>query len=148
MIFASTKFNINVAYNISIHKKNPKSSNSISLSLFLGHLARHMLIHLNQKSLICHQCGKGFNIFSNLNAHLRRHAGYKPHVCEVCKASFIDRTRLRLHMRTHTGERPFGCTICDKRFSDRYYMKIHMRLHVSLFFSFDLRDLHTSVSTK
>lgn len=45
-----------------------------------GHLARHMMIHLNEKSFICHECGKGFNLSVNLNAHLRRHAGYKPHV--------------------------------------------------------------------
>lgn len=95
------------------------------------HLARHMLIHLNQKSFICHECGKGFNMFLNLNQHLKRHAGYKPHVCEVCKASFIDKSRLTLHMRTHTGERPYGCTMCEKRFADRYYLKIHIRSHVS-----------------
>lgn len=79
-------------------------------------------------------CGKGFNLFINLNAHLRRHIGYKPHSCDVCKASFMDRTRLRLHMRTHTGERPFECTVCDKKFADRYYLKVHTRLHVRLKF--------------
>lgn len=86
---------------IPINKLNTVSNAHI---VFLGHLRRHMLIHLNEKSFICHICGKGFNLFINLNAHLRRHAGYKPHECDVCKATFIDKTRLRLHMRTHTGE--------------------------------------------
>lgn len=85
---------------------------TIHNTLFAGHLRRHKLIHLNEKSFICDQCGKGFNLFINLNAHIRRHIGFKPHICDICKASFLDKTRLKMHMRTHTGERPFGnlCT--------------------------------------
>lgn len=44
--------------------------------LFTGHLRRHKLIHDNEKSFVCHVCGKAFNLFINLNAHIKRHIGF------------------------------------------------------------------------
>lgn len=43
---------------------------------FSGHLKRHKLIHLNEKSFVCHICGKAFNLVINMNAHIRRHIGF------------------------------------------------------------------------
>lgn len=99
--------------------------------LFAGHLRRHKRIHLNEKSFVCHICGKGFNICNYLTIHMKRHTGEKPYNCEVCHKNFINSSKLKRHFRMHTGERPYSCNVCNKSFAQREYLNTHMRIHVS-----------------
>ena len=47
-------------------------------------LKKHLLIHTEEKSYQCPQCGKTFATESYLNSHMTRHTGVRPHSCELC----------------------------------------------------------------
>lgn len=98
----------------------------------LGHLRRHMYIHVNEKAYVCHVCGKGFNIFNYLTIHMKRHTNDRPFECEVCSKQFFNKTKLKRHFRVHTGEKPYNCSVCNKNFAQREYLTTHMRTHVCI----------------
>jgi uncharacterized Zn-finger protein len=78
----------------------------------------------------CEVCGKGFPYASYLARHVVMHSEEKPHVCETCDRGFSRTHHLVQHMRVHTGEKPYVCETCGLTFADSSSRRRHVRTHM------------------
>ena len=53
------------------------------------------------RSHTCHECGKGFKSWLELEKHSKTHNGERPFRCEVCQKGFIQKIHLQTHMLRH-----------------------------------------------
>ena len=63
-------------------------------------LAKHRLIHSNERKYACHLCDKSFKRQDHLNGHLLTHQDKKPFECKVpgCEKSYCDSRSLKRHV--------------------------------------------------
>lgn len=63
-------------------------------------LAKHRLIHSNERKYACHLCDKSFKRQDHLNGHLQTHQERKPFVCKApgCDKSYCDSRSLKRHV--------------------------------------------------
>ncbi|CAD7692223.1 unnamed protein product [Nyctereutes procyonoides] len=76
-------------------------------------LSIHKAVHSGEKSDICKECGKDFDLDSVLPQHHGPRTGEKPihteekpYKCEECGRAFTQYSTLTQHHRIHTGEKP------------------------------------------
>ena len=65
-------------------------------------LAKHRLIHSNERKYACTQCEKSFKRQDHLNGHMLTHAEKKPFECRVpnCDKSYCDSRSLKRHVES------------------------------------------------
>lgn len=65
-------------------------------------LAKHRLIHSNERKYSCHLCDKSFKRQDHLNGHLMTHSDKKPFVCRApgCDKSYCDSRSLKRHVES------------------------------------------------
>lgn len=65
-------------------------------------LAKHRLIHSNERKYACHLCDKSFKRQDHLNGHLLTHQDKKPFVCKApgCDKSYCDSRSLKRHVES------------------------------------------------
>jgi uncharacterized Zn-finger protein len=65
-------------------------------------LAKHRLIHSNERKYACHLCDKSFKRQDHLNGHLLTHQEKKPFVCKApgCDKSYCDSRSLKRHVES------------------------------------------------
>ncbi|XP_068081329.1 zinc finger protein 836 [Anabrus simplex] len=78
----------------------------------------------------CSICGRVFNVRASLARHFILHSQDRPHSCTLCNKSFKSKATLLNHTARHTTERPFNCTTCGKSFRLSFDLKRHMLLHL------------------
>ena len=95
-----------------------------------GALAKHLVIHRDQKPFRCDQCHLQFNQNRDLKSHkMQKHTLQRPHVCGICAKGFVHKFYLMEHMNYHTGEREFQCNFCGKTFPAQSALTKHMKRH-------------------
>ena len=104
----------------------------------LAKLEKHIETHLQEKTHLCSECGKGFYNPWSLNQHLCSHSvkstkpsnSVKSQVCPLCCKTFASHAYMRRHMLTiHEDRRPHKCTQCGKAFRDVSRLNLHSRTH-------------------
>uniref|UniRef100_A0A8C5PXP9 C2H2-type domain-containing protein n=1 Tax=Leptobrachium leishanense TaxID=445787 RepID=A0A8C5PXP9_9ANUR len=93
------------------------------------YLARHNIIHKVETPFKCTYCGKGFVEASSFARHEMIHTGEKPFQCNECGKCFNRASSLAQHKMIHTGEKPFKCTECGKGFNRASYLATHKMIH-------------------
>jgi uncharacterized Zn-finger protein len=65
-------------------------------------LAKHRLIHSNERKYTCHLCDKSFKRQDHLNGHLLTHQDKKPFECKApgCDKSYCDSRSLKRHVES------------------------------------------------
>ena len=82
-----------------------------------------------EKSHVCQECGKKFVSKSVLAKHTMLHKNERPFQCTLCSKTFVQKSHLKVHEAKHTGERPFLCLECGKSFTTKQHLKEHSKLH-------------------
>jgi len=79
----------------------------------------------------CSQCGKGFSSSSALAKHKLIHSDERRYVCQLCSKGFKRQDHLNGHMITHRDKKPYECSFsdCDKSYSDMRSLKRHLENH-------------------
>mmetsp|Transcript_4761 Transcript_4761/g.8896 ORF Transcript_4761/g.8896 Transcript_4761/m.8896 type:complete len:239 (-) Transcript_4761:25-741(-) len=107
-------------------------------------LARHMLVHTQEKNFKCTYCDRTFTHNCNRKIHERIHTGEKPYKCSLCSFSAAQLGNMKTHMRLkHKHILPdqyclsldsdqSTCRICSKSFTSNMALKLHMTCHQSL----------------
>eukprot|EP01083_Nonionella_stella_P085228 236213_1 len=91
-------------------------------------LKTHCLIHNEERTFHCEQCGKCFKQKVGLCEHIRRvHDKVKRYTCDVCSKQFYQKSDWIAHKRIHSGEKPYKCSICGKAFAVKCNLTIHNR---------------------
>ncbi|MPC51348.1 Zinc finger and SCAN domain-containing protein 2 [Portunus trituberculatus] len=77
----------------------------------------------------CPECHKTFALRSRLARHALVHRQDKQFVCSICKKEFCRKDDLKCHERVHTGEKPYSCHHCGRTFRYASNCRSHMRVH-------------------
>ncbi|XP_078049031.1 uncharacterized protein LOC144476200 [Augochlora pura] len=90
-------------------------------------LDRHKQLHIEQRNIICEQCGKTFTSISILNDHvLYVHNKERHFVCDECGKTFKRNSLLKRHKLSHQQHRPFVCMQCSTAFKRSHHLTRHM----------------------
>ncbi|KAM9557310.1 uncharacterized protein ACIB01_008579 [Guaruba guarouba] len=94
-----------------------------------SNLIEHQRMHTREKPFSCTECGQNFQHRSYLIQHQRIHTGERPYECSECGKRFRVSSNLIRHQVTHTGEKPYKCAECGKSFSRNPQLIQHQRVH-------------------
>ncbi|XP_076171358.1 uncharacterized protein LOC143148673 [Ptiloglossa arizonensis] len=90
-------------------------------------LDRHKQLHVEQRNIVCEQCGKTFTSVSILNDHvLYVHNKERQFICEECGKAFKRNSLLKRHKLSHQQYRPFACMQCSTAFKRSHHLTRHM----------------------
>ncbi|XP_015437907.1 PREDICTED: endothelial zinc finger protein induced by tumor necrosis factor alpha [Dufourea novaeangliae] len=90
-------------------------------------LCRHKQLHIEQRNIVCEQCGKTFTSVSILNDHvLYMHNKERQFICEECGKTFKRNSLLKRHKLSHQQYRPFACIQCNTAFKRSHHLTRHM----------------------
>lgn len=89
-------------------------------------LNSHLIVHSNEKKLLCDECGYSTSHLKTLRAHQLSHTGFLFR-CTTSGCSYTSRRKenLKIHMATHKNETPFVCEVCGHRFSQNKNLKVN-----------------------
>lgn len=104
------KFNVASPLNVNLNDLNGPASNGAG------------------NSLTCTDCGKDFSNKSALAKHRLIHSNERKYSCTLCDKSFKRQDHLNGHMMTHQEKKPFECKApgCDKSYCDSRSLKRHV----------------------
>jgi hypothetical protein len=76
----------------------------------------------------CPECGKVFTNKSALAKHRLVHSDERKYTCHICEKSFKRQDHLNGHLLTHSDKKPFECRApgCDKSYCDSRSLKRHV----------------------
>lgn len=88
-------------------------------------LNSHLIVHSDEKKLLCDECGYSTSHLKTLRAHQLSHTGFLFR-CTTSGCSYTSRRKenLKIHMATHKNETPFVCEVCGHRFSQNKNLKV------------------------
>ncbi|KAK9296927.1 hypothetical protein QLX08_009188 [Tetragonisca angustula] len=114
-----------------IHKEEKKFTCNIYGCTFQcarkSDLDRHKQLHVEQRNIVCEQCGKTFTSVSILNDHvLYIHNKERQFICEECGKAFKRNSLLKRHKLSHQQYRPFACMQCSTAFKRSHHLSRHM----------------------
>ncbi|XP_031831746.1 uncharacterized protein LOC116426646 isoform X2 [Nomia melanderi] len=90
-------------------------------------LDRHKQLHIEQRNIVCEQCGKTFTSVSILNDHvLYVHNKERQFICDECGKAFKRNSLLKRHKLSHQQYRPFACMQCSTAFKRSHHLTRHM----------------------
>ncbi|KAM8841177.1 uncharacterized protein AB9W97_001602 [Spinachia spinachia] len=92
-------------------------------------LAHVRRAHRDDQPYRCNTCGKRFFSESVFKTHKKGHSDEKPFSCKTCGKLFKCSSGLKSHMTVHTGERPYSCITCGKTFTKASHLNCHLRIH-------------------
>lgn len=90
-------------------------------------LNSHLIVHSDEKKLLCDECGYSTSHLKTLRTHQLSHTGFVFR-CTSSGCSYTSRRKenLKIHMATHKNETPFVCEICGHRFSQNKNLKVRI----------------------
>lgn len=82
----------------------------------------------------CPVCSKNFNNSSALAKHKLIHSEERKYSCSVCSKAFKRQDHLNGHMMTHSSKKPYECKFlnCDKSYCDQRSLRRHIENHHQL----------------
>ena len=90
-------------------------------------LKAHTKTH-EDKTLLCHLCGRLERSTSHFNRHLHAHANDRRFICELCGDGFKANQHLRVHLKAHAStRRPLKCTFCTRGFMGVDALRSHLK---------------------
>ena len=92
---------------------------------FPSYLARHMLCHSGEKSVVCDVCGQRFRTVSEMNMHRRIHNPIEL-TCNTCGFKCQLKKVMDRHILVHIEAKPFQCPHCSYRCRRRMDLKKHI----------------------
>ena len=97
---------------------NVENNNTGNISAFLN----------NQLIQSCNECGKTFSNKSALAKHRLIHSNERKYSCGICDKSFKRQDHLNGHLLTHQEKKPFECKVpnCEKSYCDSRSLKRHI----------------------
>ncbi|XP_008547402.1 zinc finger protein 33A [Microplitis demolitor] len=85
---------------------------------------------IKNRNLICEECGKQFNLFTELKNHKTTHSS-KPLTCVHCNINFSNISTYNTHMKRHTLGSRFNCETCGKKFFSNSELIRHVQKHLN-----------------
>ncbi|XP_038072373.1 zinc finger protein 846-like [Patiria miniata] len=118
------KFTNKFDYNQHVKKHSEESLESLNLGRMVH------IVRIQERPLVCKQCGKAYRTARGLQYHTYNHTGERPYKCTQCDNAYKSGQSLREHvLRYHEqpGIKPYKCPYCDKSFVKQHTLNVHKR---------------------
>merc|ERR1712098_42712 len=110
----------------------------------MGNRDKHEKLHsedsIEEKSILCHDCGAQFSQKSALDYHIRKKVCLNRtmegiFICPSCKKEYPSMAKLKLHLVMSSfcsydnEKKPYPCEYCERSFMTEKKLEVHTRTH-------------------